>query len=51
MIEKYDLQELKKKLENIKYGLDDKLNFPKAFYTLILEIQEIKELLKNDIQK
>lgn len=38
----YTLEELIERLENIKHGIDDRLNFPKAFLTLAKEIEKIK---------
>lgn len=39
----YTLEELIKKMENVKEGKDEALNLPKAFLSLAYEIQKIKQ--------
>lgn len=40
--DKYSLDELIERLENIRDGKEEFLNSPKAFYTLALEIKKLK---------
>jgi hypothetical protein len=40
----YDLNELIQKLEDIRDLKDERLNHPRAFYTLALEIKELKSV-------
>jgi hypothetical protein len=44
----YELDELIDKLEQIQLNSSGNLNFPKALYTLCMEIKKIKEKLKID---
>lgn len=39
----YELDDLIKRLEDIKYKKEGHLNYPKAFLTLALEIKNLKE--------
>ncbi len=42
----YDLDYLITKLENIRDGQGSNLNFPRAYYTLALEIKALKETVE-----
>lgn len=39
----YELEELIEKLEKIKKGENEPINFPKSFYTLSCELQDLKD--------
>jgi predicted CopG family antitoxin len=51
-VDRYSLDELIERLVEIKRGESSALNFPKAFYSLCKEIEEIKRSLsmKEDMK-
>jgi hypothetical protein len=43
IVDRYTLEELILRLENIRFSLESHLNLPKALYSLALEIKKLKK--------